>query len=62
MNDLQAELTAESNALAEKIDPMAEALEAISVKPRKADIGVQLVALAWAPYWQDAQGSLTPAW
>ncbi len=62
LNDLQAEFTAESNALAEKIDPMAEALETISVKPKKADISVQLVALAWAPYWQDAQGGLTPAW
>jgi hypothetical protein len=62
LNDLQAEFTTESNALAEKIDPMTEALEAISVKPKKADISVQLVALAWAPYWQDAQGSLTPAW
>ncbi len=62
LNDLQAEFTAESSALADKIDPMTEALETISVKPKKADISVQLVALAWAPYWQDAQGGLTPAW
>ncbi|BAI60504.1 conserved hypothetical protein [Methanocella paludicola SANAE] len=62
LNDLQAQFKEEANALAEKIDPMTEALEAISVKPKKADISVQLVALAWAPYWVDAQGGLTPAW
>jgi hypothetical protein len=62
LNDLQAEFAAESNALAEKIDPLTEALETILIKPKKADISVQLVSLVWAPYWQDAQGSITPAW
>ena len=37
-------------------------LETISIKPRKTDILVQLDSLAWAPCWQDARGSLTPAW
>jgi hypothetical protein len=60
--DLQAQFEAESNALAEKVDPLTEALESVSVKPRKTDINVQLVSLTWAPYWQDEQGNVTPAW
>jgi hypothetical protein len=60
--DLQAQFESESNALADKVDPLTEALETISVKPRKTDIQVQLVTLAWAPYWQDEQENGTPAW
>ena len=60
--DLQAQFEAESNALAGKVDPLSEVLETVTVKPRKTDILVQLVSLAWAPYWQDDQGGVTPAW
>ncbi len=60
LTDLQAQFEAESNALAEKVDPLTEVLE--TVKPKKTDILVQLVSLAWAPYWQDDQGNVTPAW
>jgi hypothetical protein len=60
--DLQAQFESESSALAEKVDPLTEALETVSVKPKKADIQVQLVTLAWAPHWQDEHGNVTPAW
>jgi phage host-nuclease inhibitor protein Gam len=59
---LEAEFEAETAALAEKIDPLTEPLETLSIKPKKTDILVQLVTLAWAPYWQDEQGTLSPAW
>lgn len=62
LTDLDAQLKADTDALAEKMDPLTEALEAISVKPKKTDIQVQLLTLAWAPYWQDEQGNITPAW
>ncbi|MFT3891543.1 MAG: hypothetical protein QM730_07925 [Anaerolineales bacterium] len=62
LTDLQAQFEAESNALAEKVDPLTEVLETVTVKPKKTDIQVQLVSLAWAPYWQDEQGTVTPAW
>ena len=62
LTDLQAQFEAESAALAEKVDPLTEALETISVKPKKTDILVQLATLAWAPYWQDEQGNIIPAW
>jgi hypothetical protein len=58
----QAEFEAEMVALQEKIDPSNETLDTIVVKPSKSDILIQLVALVWVPHWQDAQGSVTPAW
>jgi hypothetical protein len=60
--DLQAEFNNETAALEAKIDPGTESLETISIKPDKSDILVQLVSLVWVPYWQDSQGSNTPAW
>jgi hypothetical protein len=62
LTDLQAQFESESNALAEKVDPLTEVLETVTVKPKKTDLQVQLVTLAWAPYWQDEQGNVTPAW
>jgi hypothetical protein len=62
MADLQAQFESESNALAEKIDPLTEPLEAVSIKPKKTDIQVQLTALVWAPFWQDEQGNPSPSW
>lgn len=59
--DLNAEFEAESASLAARIDPATETLQTHAVKPRKTDINVQLVALAWVPYWKDASGILTPA-
>jgi len=56
--DLQAEFDTEMADLQEKIDPMTETLETLSLKPKKTDIQVQLVTLAWDPSWQDAQGNL----
>jgi hypothetical protein len=62
ITDLQAEFNTEMAALEARIDPGTEPLEKISIKPDKSDILVQLVALVWVPYWQDAQGGVTPAW
>jgi hypothetical protein len=60
--DLQAEFEAEMAALQAKIDPLTEPLETLSLKPKKTDIQVQLVTLAWLPFWQDEAGALTAAW
>ncbi len=53
---------AEKDALAERIDPATEVLDTVAIKPKKADITVDLVALAWAPHWVDETGMATPAW
>jgi hypothetical protein len=58
---LNAEFEAKVAELQTAGDPLAEPLETLAIKPKKADIAVQLVALAWTPHWRDAQGNLTPA-
>jgi hypothetical protein len=60
--DLEAQFKAESDALAAATDPLNEKLDAISIRPTKANIAVKLVALAWTPHWQDSKGQLTQAW
>jgi hypothetical protein len=62
LEDLNAQFKEESDALESKIDPASETLETVTIRPKKTDIDVQLVALAWAPYWQNSQGKLEPAW
>jgi len=60
--ELETQFKAEADALAAVSDPLTEKLESVSLKPTKANIVVKLVALAWMPQWQDAQGRLAPAW
>jgi hypothetical protein len=59
---LEVQFKSESEALSAATDPVHEKLEAISIKPTKANIAVKLVALAWTPHWQDAKGRFTAAW
>jgi hypothetical protein len=60
--DLEAEFQAETSTLERSLDPQTEQLEKVSLKPTKANIAVKLLTLAWAPYWQNAQGEIKPAW
>jgi hypothetical protein len=60
--DLNAEFEAKVAELQGTGDPTGEPLEALSIKPKKADIAVRLVALAWTPHWRDPQGNLSPAY
>jgi hypothetical protein len=62
LRDLEAEFASEMSALETQIDPLTERLERVALKPKRTDIAVRLVALAWAPLWQDPQGKTTPAW
>lgn len=49
---LKEELELEANALTEQWAKAVDDMEEIKVVPRKTDIKVQLVALAWAPSWE----------
>ena len=60
--ELEQQFNDEINALADKLDPMSEELETLSLKPKKANISVRAVVLAWAPYSVDAAGKPVPAW
>jgi len=43
------------------VDPVSEELEKCEVAPKKTDISVSLVSLAWFPYWRDGRGGNIPA-
>jgi hypothetical protein len=60
--EAEAELEAEVDELEAELSVAQEELEPVSVRPKKADITVQLVALAWAPHAAATSGELTPAW
>jgi hypothetical protein len=62
LQELEAEFEADTEELREKYDPSLEELETVAVRPKKKDIAVKMVALAWAPHWEAADGELTPAW
>jgi len=60
--ELQHRLTEEAETATKSADPLSEKLEALVLKPKKKDISVSLLALAWAPYWQTEKGGIEPAW
>ncbi len=60
--DLQAEFDSEAAKLGARLDPAAEDLEKLVLRPRKTDIEVKLVTLAWAPYCRTEDGGLAPLW
>src|SRR5262249_42863836 len=59
--DLEAQFQSETAAAQAKLDPLTEALDIIQISPRKTNISVRIVTLAWAPHWQTAR-TATPAW
>lgn len=61
LNELDAQFKAECDAVEMKIDPVTEELETLSLRPKKSDINVRVVALAWAPYWKTDDEEV-PAW
>ena len=61
LEELQALLDQETKEVAASADPLAETLETCEVRPKKTDISVGLVSLAWVPYWRDDKGGITPA-
>ncbi len=60
--DLDAEFKAETATLERSLDPQTEELGTVSLKPKKVNIDVKLVALAWAPYRREPSGETKPAW
>ena len=62
LGEMDTELQAETQALDAKIDAQNEQFETLSIKPKKTNISVQLITLAWAPFWRNASGETTAAW
>ena len=49
LDELETEIAAETDKIRLRLDPLNETVETIPLKPRKTDIDVRLVALAWLP-------------
>lgn len=58
---LQREFDAEIAAVDQGFDPLTAPLEKLTLKPKKSNIKVRSVVLAWAPFADDGSGP-TPAW
>lgn len=59
--EIEQEFNDEVAAITARLDPSTEPLEKVSIKPKKTNIQVRAVVLAWAPYWSSPSGD-TPAW
>ena len=62
VSELEALMAADIEELQASLDPLTEKLETWALSPNKSGISVSLVTLAWAPYWQNDRGGLTPGW
>ena len=62
LEELNATLRAETEALESRFDSSSEPLQAEHIKPRKSHITAQLVTLVWAPFALDDRADAIPAW
>ena len=58
LQDLESELLQEEDLLRDKFDPLKEELDTIQLKPRRNDIEIRVVGLAWIPFAQTDDGRL----
>lgn len=58
LQDLEAELLGEEDLLRDKFDPLLEELDTIQLKPRRADIEIRVVGLAWVPFAKTDDGQM----
>ena len=58
MADLEEQFRRDVESIEQTFDVQHETLEAVSLKPTKANIAVKLLTLVWAPYWQSAAGNV----
>jgi hypothetical protein len=52
MQALQTQFDEEVNELTRLIDASTESLETVTLKPKKTNISVRSIVLAWVPYWE----------
>ncbi len=61
LDELAAEIKVQTDQIAARLDASTEQFESIDMRPKKSDIEVQYVGLAWAPYWCTGSGEIS-AW
>jgi hypothetical protein len=62
IDDLNAELAAEIASLHAGADPASLALEEVTIRPKKADVTVTRLALAWTPWVTAPDGTIRKAY
>jgi hypothetical protein len=62
LRQLEADFSADTAALAARMDPLTEQMDRVSIRPARTGISVQLLALGWLPFWRSPGGDLTEAW
>jgi hypothetical protein len=59
---IEAQFKDEVAKLETTIDPQAAALDEVQIRPKKSNISVRVLALAWVPWWKTNGGQMTCAW
>jgi phage terminase Nu1 subunit (DNA packaging protein) len=63
IEDMRRDMEEEATAITEKWAATLDEIETYAVKPRRSDVQVEVVALAWAPHWEigyrSARGGMT---
>jgi len=62
LEELNADLQEQIDELEDRYDPLAEELESAAIRPRRADVDVRNVVLAWVPCVKTPTGVLEPLW
>ena len=62
LSELEVRMQADIEKIEVSFDPQFEELEEISVKPKSADITLEVFGLAWVPYRKNTGGRLEPDW
>ena len=62
LQDLESELETEVEALEARFEQDLEELDTLALKPRKTDIDIRIMALAWVPFRESEGGELEAAW
>jgi archaellum component FlaC len=52
LETIESQMNQEMAGIDTQMNAAAEQLETVPLKPKKSDIEVRTVALAWAPYWK----------
>lgn len=60
--DLETQFNTDLQAADEACDPTTDPLESVVLKPKKTNIKVRALVLAWAPHAIDGAGSAEPIW
>jgi hypothetical protein len=60
--ELEAQFNEEAAGIDADGDPMTDALDKVTLKPKKTNITVRMLALCWAPHAVDAHNQATPCW